>query len=538
MNDEKHVEIELKLILPGPEAEDAITAAVREKGYTLKELKGVRNIDIYLDTFDWALMKKKLSLRYRVADGEAMYTLKSMGAIEEGIARRMETEIVLDAPVESPGEIPLRQIRDLIEGIIHPRKLLEHIQVRTDRRRYRVATPEGAKIELAFDASTFSLRGLHKPGRARTMYELEAELLSGPEAALSALSSLLVGTFHYSPSLTSKLESAVERLNVVIPSKKPPERYTVRLDDRLDLAVRKILAHQFIRFREQLPGVRREIDTEFVHQARVATRRMRSALRLFRDAVPQGAGTCLAGELQWIGGMFGAVRDLDVFLLNLARFKTQIALFPTKKKAVFESWVERHRQTPFAGLGEALDSIRYEQFERRLCRFLEAAIPVHPRAPLAVKQVRQVAPVIIKEKFAAVMDQGQKILQNPIPKEFHRLRIQMKRLRYACEFMAPAYDGALDPFIERTVEIQDCLGEIQDTVFTKGFIDTLFADWKGKLVAPELVFILGEIYQLQEEIARERREKFGKIWERFATEEAARELHDVLSGKSSAPKNS
>jgi hypothetical protein len=85
--------------------------------------------------------------------------------------------------------------------------------------------------------------------------------------------------------------------------------------------------------------------------------------------------------------------------------------------------------------------------------------------------------------------------------------------------------------IERTVEIQDCLGEIQDVVFTKGFIDTLFDDWKGRLIGPDLVFILGEIYQLQGEIARERREKFGRIWERFAAEETAGQLNDILSGQ-------
>jgi len=531
MNDETPVEIELKLALPGPEAEEAVIAHIREQGYRIKELKPVRNVDLYLDTFDWSLMKKKIALRYRTSDGEAVYTIKGMGAIEDGIAKRMETEALLDGPVDFPAEIPSRQIRDLIDGIIYPRKLLEHIQVRTDRRRYRVVSPEGARIELAFDASIFSSRGLHPPRRTGKFHELEAELLSGPEAALSSLSSLLSRTFGYPPSSASKLECAVERLKVPIPSKKPPEEHTVRLDDRLDLAVRKILGYQFSRFQEQLSGVRRDIDTEFVHQARVATRRMRSALRLFREAVPQSAGAFLAGELGWLGSAFGAVRDLDMFILNLSRFRERIECFPAKKKETFDLWIEGHRDRPLAALGEALESRRYATFERRLFRFLKAPLPARPRAPLAARPVRQAAPVIIKEKFAAVIDQGHRVIGNPKPKQFHLLRIQMKRLRYACEFMAPAYDGALDPFIERTVEIQDCLGEIQDAVFTKGFIDTLFDDWKGRLVEPEMVFILGEIYQLQGEIARDRRGKFGKIWERFATGEAAGQLDGILSGK-------
>ena len=199
--------------------------------------------------------------------------------------------------------IPVKQIRKLVDGIIFPRKLLEQISIRTDRRRYRVTSPEGAEIELAFDTSSFSLRGLHRARRVQKLNELEAEILDGAETALEALSSLLLNKFNYLPSKGSKFEAAIERFKITIPSKKPPERLRVRLDDRLDLAVRKILTHQFLWFREHLPGVQRDIDTEFVHQARVATRRMRSALRLFRSAVPEGTAVYLEEELKWLGNI-------------------------------------------------------------------------------------------------------------------------------------------------------------------------------------------------------------------------------------------
>jgi CHAD domain-containing protein len=127
-----------------------------------------------------------------------------------------------------------------------------------------------------------------------------------------------------------------------------------------------------------------------------------------------------------------------------------------------------------------------------------------------------------------VIERGRAVLADPKLKQYHRLRIQMKRLRYLSEFVAPAYEGALDAFIERTVEIQDCLGELQDTVFTRKFVEGLIEDWKGKLVDPDLLFILGEIYQLQAEIARERQEAFGKIWEQFSSEETVALLREVL----------
>jgi triphosphatase len=528
--DRETMEIELKLILPGAKAESAVVACLRDHGYRVEELDPVRNVDTYLDTFDWSLMKNKLALRYRLASGAAMYTLKSIGSIRDGIAKRMETEIPLKEPIEIPARVPVKQIRKDIEGIIWPRKLLEHLQIRTDRRRYRVASAEGAEIELAFDTSSFSLRGLHKIRRTPRLYELEAEILEGPETGLDSLAALLAEKFGYSPSAASKLEVAFERLKVAVPSKKPPEKLRVRLEDRFDLAVRKILAYQLQRFREQLPGVRRDIDTEFVHQARVATRRMRSALRLFHDAVPGNTGAYLAGELKWLGGMFGTVRDLDVFLLNLSRFEGQMQYFPKRKKEALENWIEKQRRAPLKVLHEALDSARYKNLEGRLSRFLERPLPAHPQAPLALKPVREVAPVIIQENFEAVMDRGRKVLANPKLKQFHRLRIKMKKLRYAAEFMGPAYDGHLDPFIERTVEIQDCLGELQDTVFTREFVEGLLRDWKGKIVDPDLLFILGEIYQLQREIARLRQEKFGKIWERFSSAETLALLQETLLG--------
>jgi CHAD domain-containing protein len=257
-------------------------------------------------------------------------------------------------------------------------------------------------------------------------------------------------------------------------------------------------------------------------------------LRLFHDAVPENTGAYLAGELKWLGGMFGTVRDLDVFLLNLSRFEGQIKFFPGRKKKAFENWLEKHRRAPLKVLHEALDSRRYKNLERRLSQFLERPLPARPQAPLAVKPVRDVAPMIIHENFEAVMAQGHKALAHPKLKQFHRLRIEMKKLRYATEFMAPAYDGSLDPFIERTVEIQDCLGELQDTVFTRGFVENLLRDWKGKIVDPDLVFILGEIYQLQAEIARLRQEKFGKIWERFSSEETITVLEEALLGQTAA----
>lgn len=528
-NRSKSTEIELKLLLPDQKASLAVLEHMRRCGYKVEEIGPVRNADTYLDTFDWTLLKNKLALRYRLANGKALYTLKSIGGIEDGVAKRAETEIALDQPVADPAAIPVKGLRNLVKDLIYPRKLMEHIQIRTDRRLYQIISPEGAKIELAFDSSGFSLRGFQKPYRAQRLLEMEAELLKGPAKSLPALGTILKDRFGYAPSTMSKLEVAMERLKVVIPSKKAPEVLRVRLDDRLDLAVHKILALQFHWFSEQIPGVLRDIDTEFVHQGRVATRRMRSALKLFHDALPKITAVYLEDELRWLGGMFGVVRDLDVFLLNLSQFREKIKPFPKKQKNVFDDWIEKHRRKPLKALCESLQSARFKRFEYRIGQFLERPLPAHPRVSFALKTVRETAPQIIHDKLEAVLKQGRAVMENPKLKEFHRLRIQMKRLRYACEFMASAYDGSLDPFIDRTVEMQDCLGELQDTVFTKKFVRYLHNDWKRKLVDPDILFTLGQVHQLQTQIARNRQDAFAAIWERFSSNETRSVLNEIFT---------
>lgn len=523
-----HEEIELKLVLPGPETGPAVIDLLRRTGYAVEPAGRVVNDDLYLDTFEWTLRRKGLSLRYRAVDGKPRFCLKSTGGIEGAVARRTEREVSVKRPVRDPATGVPKPLRKTVEKATRPRRLLEQVRVVTDRERYDVTDGAGNRFELAFDRSTFSLRGLNPRRRSVRAHELEVELVAGEPAALDRVRELLDSAFGFAPSGASKLEAAISRLRVSVPSKTPPERLRVAAGDRFDVAVRKILTHQAARYRMYLPGVRDDIDTEFVHQARVATRRMRSALRLFSGALPEKTAGAFAGELKWLGSVFGEMRDLDVFLLNLEGYRKQLGRFPKKQRRILRDWIEKHRRAPLERLVEAIDSRRATRFLERLDRTLARPVPRRPRAPLARQTVGEAAPGIILSHYDAVAARGRAVAEKPSPKRYHRLRIEAKKLRYACEFVSPAYDDRLDEFIALVVEVQDCLGELQDTVFTRKFVSRILEDWKGKVVDPELVFILGEIVQLQVAVAAERRAAFPAIWERFAAPERFAELRGIL----------
>jgi CHAD domain-containing protein len=528
-------EVELKLTLGDPRDAEKIVALLVALGFEITPGKTVHNEDLYLDTFEWTLLRHGLSLRLRVADGRRLYTLKSVGVVHEGIADRFELEVPVSRKTADPTAITAKAIRRRVDPVIWPRKLLEQVMVRTERRTYRLSGSSGLRVELAFDVSRFQARGLNARRMARRLYEMEAELLRGDAEELSRISRELVERLACRPSARSKLEAAMERLKIAVPSKKPPKRLSVRGGDRFDLAVRKIVSFQLGRFEEHLPGVRLDVDTEFVHQARVATRRMRSALGLFEGAIPEGTAERFRADLGKVASSLGDVRDLDVFLLNLPRFFSKIESSSEEERRSLEHWVLDHRAGAIERLRAYLDSPGARAFRRRLHAYLDSPLPRRPRSPLALKTLGETAPAVILGHFDAVVRRGRKVMQKPGRKNFHKLRIEMKRLRYACEFVTPAYGDALEPFIERTVDIQDCLGELQDTVFTRAFIERILEDWRGKAVDPGMLFVLGEIYQLQGEIARSKQAAFADIWREFDRPEAGEGLRAILRGTPEAP---
>ena len=524
-------EMELKLTLDDPEDTERIVTSLASLGYETASGPVIHNEDLYLDTFEWTLLKKGLALRFRRVDGRQFYTVKSVGTMKDGLADRFELEIPVRREVQDPTIVPVTKVRSRVDPVIWPRKLIEQVMVRTERRKYRLTRGRDVRIELAFDSTRFQARGLNVKRTAPRLYEMEAELVKGGAEELAGISRHVTERFACRPSAKSKLETAMDRLKIAVPSKKPPKKLAVRRDDRFDLAVRKILAFQFQRFDEHLRGVQLDIDTEFVHQARVATRRMRSALRLFRGALPEKTAEHFRAELGWIASLFGEVRDLDVFLLKLPDVFAKIESSSTRQQQSLERWVVEHRAGSLDTLEAALDSNRFRAFSSRLRKFLGTPLPKRPLAPLALKTVGETAPGIILEKHGAVIKQGRKVIRKPKLKNFHKPRIQMKRLRYACEFVAPAYGESLQPFIDRTVDIQDCLGDLQDTVFTKAFIERIMADWKGMAVNPSMLFSLGEIYQLQGEIARAKQVAFAELWRDFDRREVDDELRAILGGK-------
>jgi CHAD domain-containing protein len=288
----------------------------------------------------------------------------------------------------------------------------------------------------------------------------------------------------------------------------------------LTLAARKIVGQQVLKMKANVKGTLEDLDPEYLHDLRVASRRLRSALRLFAAELGTQRSESLRVELGWIARQLGSVRDLDVFILNLRDQAQRLGEGGAVAEVLVDALGQR-RRAERAALEAGLTSGRFRALVRRL-EVLAASPP--PRTVRGVPSgiVAEAAPTLIKMAQKRVLRLGRAITPDSSAADLHRLRILFKRLRYACEFFQEAFadpaagQDPLADYIEAMVRFQDCLGEHQDAVVAMTRLQALATDMVRQGTLPsERLMDLGGLVQVQREIARKRRGRLAKLWSRF-----------------------
>jgi len=218
-----------------------------------------------------------------------------------------------------------------------------------------------------------------------------------------------------------------------------------------------VVAEQARELRRQARLVRRKDDAEAVHQMRVATRRLRTALRALRGHIAPPRR--LNKDLRWLAGELGTVRDCDVIIARLRSLPLPGAARGERARlARLVARLERKRGRRQASLREAIKRRRYERLQEELKDFAADSGGVHADHQLAARVLTDVSETLGE----AVARSAAMTATAPSAEALHALRIMFKRLRYALDFHAAACGLAYD--VERRLarEMQDVLGEIHD----------------------------------------------------------------------------
>lgn len=224
-------------------------------------------------------------------------------------------------------------------------------------------------------------------------------------------------------------------------------------------------------------GVLAAADPEYLHQMRVALRRLRTAFELFADALPRPVAAELLGELRWLRRALGRARDWDVFLAGtlrpaLARHPRHAGL--RSMRAACEDLSVEAR-----GMAQrALESRRYYALMRALRALSYGDAPVSPRparAPRPLSMRRHALAALIRK----ARKRGRKLARLDAG-ELHRLRKAVRRLRYGLLFLAPLLPEArVRPLAGAVEALQETLGALNDCAVGEELIERARAEAGG-----------------------------------------------------------
>lgn len=271
-------------------------------------------------------------------------------------------------------------------------------------------------------------------------------------------------------------------------------------------AVRRALTASTLRLLRHESGVRTRREPEDVHQARVATRRLRSDLRTFAPLLDREWLDGLREELKWLAGELGPVRDAEVLRDRLVESARSLPE-PDREGALavvapLSVEVGRARR-------RLLAAMRGRRYTDLLDRLVEAA-----RQPAllgtASTPAAMAIPRLVRRPWRRLRSAAAEADEGSPDEQLHDLRIRAKRCRYAAEAAAAVAGKQATIFARAVAELQDTLGELHDAVVADAWLrrQRIGQHQRGQR------FAAGELVGLQRVAALEARREWPAVWER------------------------
>jgi triphosphatase len=499
-------EVELKLLAPAGVLEKLREAPVIVR-YSRSAGAASRLEATYYDTPDHALFSHGLSLRVRRAGKRYFQTLKR-GPTDGRPFSRAEWECPVDGVGPDLRQLPVSEIGAPLDGM--PPDALAPIFTTTVHRRTQRLNFGGTLVEVAFDEGSIAAGD-----RSEALSELELEVKAGDKRVLYDIGLELLETAPLRIGIRSKAERGYELALGMAPkgTKSTAPLITTKhsLDDIVGLLLANcqhhLLANQAVAEAGQ--------DPEGVHQMRVALRRMRSACSLLHRELGSPSLSGFNAEAKWLAQLFGAARDWDVFITETMTapseaVETDLFDFDSLREAA-----EPHRLAAYATLREALVSRRYNRFQLSLRRWIETHGWRNELENRSLAVLLEPAPAfacgVLTRLHRNVLKRG-KHFRHLEPAARHRVRVELKKLRYAIEF----FHGALGEnakaknYIGHLAQMQDDLGHHNDTSVASPFLRALARDSASPDVQRSIGVVMG--WQARSRLAVGR---LNKSWQQF-----------------------
>jgi CHAD domain-containing protein len=439
----------LKFSLPDDYTQQQLTGPFADHYGIKKERPVLKSMAIY-DTFDWRLFNKSFVL-YMSEDKLFLRNL-------------FNSTIIHSAAVTSPPvfvwDFPDGELKDKLSPVLKMRALLKLVELHSRLTTHRILNRDEKTV-------------------ARLVYE-EVRLVRRKNApALTAYLRLqpVKGYTKDCQNITKRFDAAgftaLEKEDIYFKAMdaadKSPGSYSSKLKIQLDPAMRSDEATKIIlRYLLQIMRINeayldRDLDTEFLHDFRVAIRRTRSALAQIKSVFSQHTTRRFKKEFAFVGKLSNQLRDLDVYLLKEDDFKALLPPVLRDDIAPLFDYLRKNRSKALQKVIRGLKSKKYAQIMQNWESFLDEPVQEASPASNANVPIITLAQKRIYKQYRRIVEDGSQILENTEDEKLHALRIECKKLRYLMEFFSSLFSRKkIKILIAQLKTLQDNLGDFND----------------------------------------------------------------------------
>jgi CHAD domain-containing protein len=495
---------------------DAVRAALAPRFAVAPEGRPRTRRLTWLDTFDWRLHRAGLTLQHSAGSRVSDYTLTGADGGQVTVPAKG-----LRWPALA-GALPPGPLRSRLQPVTEVRALIPTVRATATVRQMRVLNADDKTVAW-LTVTDMSLAGKNGTGLAP---RLSLTAVRGYQVQTERIARSLIAADGVTPAVASPLD------DVLAAADRHPGGYSSKIDVKLTAeaparcALEEVLLRLLDTLEANVPGTIREIDTEFLHDLRVAVRRTRSAVKLCGDVLPAGVPEAFGGEFKWLGDVTTPMRDLDVYLLGYDEMAAGLLAATPAELEPFHRHLARRHKIEQRELVRALRSRRFLDLIKAWRKELAAPAPRRGITAAALAADR------IDRAHRKVLKRGAAITPDSPPESLHDLRKRCKELRYLLEFFASLYDPAIHQQAVRDLKgLQDCLGEYQDCQVQQHEIRMFAAQMMTDRDVPATALLaMGELASKIARRERRARREFAGRFADFASTASQHRFRALTSG--------
>jgi CHAD domain-containing protein len=477
----------------------------------------------YLDSFDWRLWQ---------AGAELVFEEQPHGSRLCWIDRRagqLEESLPLGAPPDFPNTLPKGALRKRLGLALEMRVLLPVVKVEQQSRILALLNDDDKTVlRLLLQSNRFSSLDGKVSGELESRVQL-APVKGYPKSHLQMQGYLdSLGLEPESQSLFEAALTGIERRPMDYSSKL---NYLLDPEARSDQTAKQILLSLLNTLEANVEGTKANLDSEFLHDLRVATRRSRSAMSQIKGVFEEEELAPLKKGLAWLGQATGPTRDMDVYLLKYKDYRKSLPAKVRKDLDPFHDFLLAHHKQAQQELERQLNSPHFCKLMKSYRTWLEAPVPNVSFQPNAVRPIAALADQRIIKIYKKVLKDGKAIQSDTHAEALHDLRKDCKKLRYLMEFFQSLYPKPeIRGLIAQLKALLDNLGDFQDLQVQAEALEA-FGEQMQKEGAPAsclmaMGILVGNLLQRQEQA----RVGFADLFAQFSTEENDQSFKKLFGG--------